>query len=243
MKSITSILVFSSAAYIAQCYSSVGTLNEFYSKYCTGYNYFNTTGNTQINYEPWEFMKGFALGTQVEILNTDSTCYGQVNQTFDFINNIVDSGYSWAIQILNFNFSTSSANAQNMFQNLNNFVIQLSDQTIACQDPVKIKQLQTRTNKISGFTNWAFTLAYGFLFDYIKGNLAQVLPERLIPKENQKVGDAGKSIYNKISNFATDPSNKIDCWELGRQVGLFVSETLEAKVDSKVPLVEAQKLQ
>jgi hypothetical protein len=97
MKSITSILVFSSAAYIAQCYSSVGTLNEFYSKYCTGYNYFNTTGNTQINYEPWEFMKGFALGTQVEILNTDSTCYGQVNQTFDFINNIVDSGYSWAI--------------------------------------------------------------------------------------------------------------------------------------------------
>jgi hypothetical protein len=61
-----------------------------------GYNYFNTTGNTQINHEPWEFMKGFALGTQVEILNTGSTCYGQVNQTFDFINNIVDSGYSWA---------------------------------------------------------------------------------------------------------------------------------------------------
>jgi hypothetical protein len=46
-----------------------------------------------------------------------------------------------------------------------------------------------------------------------------------------------------ISDYSANTANKIDCFELGRQVGLFISETLEAKVDSYVPLVEAQKLQ
>jgi hypothetical protein len=101
--------------------------------------------------------------------------------------------------------------------------------------------LQTRTNKISGFTNWAFTLGYGFLFDYVKDSLP--LPKSLIPQENQKVGDSGKSIYKMITDYSANTANKIDCFELGRQVGLFISETLEAKVDSYVPLVEAQKLQ
>lgn len=137
-------------------------------------------------------------------------------------------------------FSTSSANAQDMFQNLNNFVIQLSDQTIACQDSVKIKQLQTRTNKISGLTNWAFTLAYGFLFDKVKGSLPTFIP---VPTTNQKVGDSGLALYHLISDFASGTTSKIDCWSLGYQFGVFVSETLEAKVDSYVPLVEAQKLQ
>ena len=241
MKSITSLLVFSSVAYIAQSYSTVGTLNDFYAKICKGINYNNVTGITgpnAVNYEPWEFLKGYALGTQVNITDPSSTCYQQVNQTFEFINEIVDNGYSWAQQILSMDFSTSSSNAQNMFQNLNNFVIQLSDQTIACQDSVKIKQLQTRTNKISGFTNWVFTLTYGFFFDKIKGILP--LP---VPEANQKVGEAGYSFYNMISAYAADTTKKIDCWEVGRQFGLFLSETLEAKVESKVPLVEAQKLQ
>jgi hypothetical protein len=103
--------------------------------------------------------------------------------------------------------------------------------------------LQTRTNKISGFTNWAFTLGYGFFFDKVKGDLAKILPASLIPQQNQKLGEAGYSIYNIVNNYAAGTTQKIDCWELGRQVGLFLSETLEAKVDSYVPLVEAQKLQ
>ena len=97
MKTISSILVFSSVPYIAQSFSTVGTLNDFYSKVCTGINYNNVTGINQVNYEPWEFIKGYALGTQVDILDTKSTCYGQVNQTFEFLNEIVDSGYSWAV--------------------------------------------------------------------------------------------------------------------------------------------------
>jgi hypothetical protein len=59
--------------------------------------------------------------------------------------------------------------------------------------------LQTRTNKISGFTNWVFTLTYGFLFDKIKGILP--LP---VPEANQKVGEAGYSFYNMVSAYAAD---------------------------------------
>jgi hypothetical protein len=115
MRSITSLIVMSSVAFFAQAYSSVGTLNTFYSGICKGIDYSAVTGSNQVNYEPWEFIKGYALGTQVNISDTSSTCYGQVNQTFDFVNAMVDSGYSWAQQILSMDFSTSSANAQNMF--------------------------------------------------------------------------------------------------------------------------------
>jgi hypothetical protein len=100
--------------------------------------------------------------------------------------------------------------------------------------------LQTRTNKISGVTNWIFTIGYGFVFDKIKGELPSFIP---VPTTNQKVGDSGFSLYNMVSTYAADTTKKIDCFELGRQFGLFLSEVLEAKVDSYVPLVEAQKLQ
>jgi len=69
------------------------------------------------------------------------------------------------------------------------------------------------------------------------------LPASLIPQTNQKIGESGKSIYFMIRDYTANTNNKIDCFELGRQLGLFISETLEAKVDSYVPLVEAQKLQ
>jgi hypothetical protein len=59
--------------------------------------------------------------------------------------------------------------------------------------------LQTRTNKISGFTNWVFTLGYGFLFDKIKDNLP--LP---VPDADQKVGEAGYSLYNMVNAYAAD---------------------------------------
>jgi hypothetical protein len=62
--------------------------------------------------------------------------------------------------------------------------------------------LQTRTNKISGFTNWAFTLGYGFFFDKIKGSLP--LPASLIPQTNQKVGESGYALYNMVSTYAAD---------------------------------------
>lgn len=240
MRSILSLIALATVAFVAQGQSTVPALNTLYSNVCLGKAY-AAAGSTPAYtaFEPWEFIKGYALGSQSNITDTSSTCYGQVEQTYKFIDNMVDGGYSWATQILAGNLDTVSDNVQILFQGMNNLVIQLSDQVIACQESVKIKQLQTRTNKISGATNWAFTLAYGFFFDDIKAQLS-FLP---MPATDQKIRTSGQAIYNLIGNYAQDTTQKIDCWELGRQFGLFISETLEAKVDSYVPLVEAQKIQ
>lgn len=239
MRSIISLIAMATVAFVAQG-SVVPTLTTLYSKLCVGKAYAATSTTAAYTaYEPWEFIKGYALGTQIDIDDTKSTCYGQVIQTAAFVDSMVDGGYSMVADILSGNLNTFSGNVETMFQYMNNLVIQLSDQTIACQDSVKIKQLQTRTNKISGITNWAFTLGYGFFFDDIKASFS-FLP---MPATNQKIRTSGLSVYDMIANYAQGTTATIDCWDLGRQFGLFVSETLEAKVDSYVPLVEAQKLQ
>ena len=76
---------------------------------------------------------------------------------------------------------------------VNNLIIQLNDQNIACQDGVKVKQLATRTSKVSGFFNWMFTITYGLTFDkFIKPNLG-FLPK---PNGNQKLYDGVMSLYD-----------------------------------------------
>jgi hypothetical protein len=123
-------------------------------------------------------------------------------------------------------------------------MVQLSDQSTACQDKVKFKQLSTRTSKLSGAFNWAFTLIYGISFDYIKNYVSSWVPSWLLPA-NQKLSTAASGIFWSIYNFATDFNNsqsKIDCFKLGYNIGIMISESLEAKVDSTVALVEVSKL-
>jgi hypothetical protein len=127
----------------------------------------------------------------------------------------------------------------------NNLIIQLSDQTKACQDNIKFKQLSTRTSKLSGAFNWAFTLIYGIGFDYIKIYVSSWVPSWLLPAANQKLSTAASEIFSSIYNFATDfynSNSKIDCFRLGYNIGIIVSNSLEAKVDSTVALVEVSKL-
>jgi hypothetical protein len=184
MRSIISLIALSTVAFLVQSQAPLSAKDQFYNKLCVGKAY-PAVGSTPAYtaYEPWEFMLGYALGTQAANTDTSSTCYGQVIQTYAFINQVVDGAYGAANDLLAGNIGTINDNAQTLFQNFNNLVIQLSDQVIACQDSVKIKQLQTRTNKISGAANWGFTLAYGFLFDDIKSFIS-FLP---VPPTNQKI--------------------------------------------------------
>jgi hypothetical protein len=115
-------------------------------------------------------------------------------------------------------------------------VIQLSSQQIACQEIVKIKQLQTRTNTVSGFSNFGFTLLYGIFFDDIKGYLS-FLP---VPEGQQKLRTSGKAVYNMVSELFKSGS-KIECYDFGMQMGVFISEMLEAKTDNTVALIENLK--
>lgn len=235
MKSILSVIALATVVFTAQAVT-LPPLTTIYQYICQGKTY---AGSANPNYQPWEFIRGYALGTQSDSNSTTTTCYGQIDQTYAFLDQVTNGGYSALSHILSGDFSYVSSDVQTMTQNINNLVIQLSDQVIACQDSVKIKQLSTRTSKVSGFSNWVFTIGYGIFFDDIKG----YLPEFMRPEVNQKIRSSVVEIYNIFSTWSSDPSTqRIECNNLGKQLGIFISETLEAKVDSDVPLVEAQKL-
>ena len=116
----------------------------------------------------------------------------QVDETYKFVDTIATQTFDI---VNNFDFNTVSSKFQILVQNINNLVIQLSDQNIACQDSVKIKQLATRTSKISGLFNWIFTIAYGLTFDtYIKPSLS-FLPK---PTFNQRIKDGFVGLYDQF---------------------------------------------
>lgn len=79
MRSILSLIALVTVAYVAQAQTSNTALSNLYSKVCKGKAY-AAVGATPAytSYEPWEFIKGYALGTQNDITDTKSTCYGQV---------------------------------------------------------------------------------------------------------------------------------------------------------------------
>lgn len=170
MKSIVSVIALASVAFTTQAVT-LPTLETIYKYVCAGKTYTDSSVSpavTYTKYQPWEFIRGYALGTQSANTSTTTTCYGQVDQTYAFLDQIATGGYSALSHLLDGQFSYISSDVQTMTQNINNFVIQISDQVIACQDSVKIKQLSTRTSKVSGATNWIFTIVYGIFFDSIK---------------------------------------------------------------------------
>lgn len=127
-------ILFSLATMVAVVSCTIPTgLENIYKKMCAGKKYTDpVTGITSTNYQPWEFIKGYQLGTQITSTDTDSTCYGETKQTFDFIDSMVSGSYSWMTEIFQGKFDTVGQNTQTTFQNLNSLVIQLSDQQIAC---------------------------------------------------------------------------------------------------------------
>ena len=172
MKSIVSVIALASVAFTTQAVT-LPTLETIYKYVCAGKSYTQPTGVPGVTYtftayQPWEFIRGYALGTQSANTSTTTTCYGQVDQTYAFLDQIATGGYSAISHLLDGQFSFITSDVQTLTQNINNLVIQLSDQVIACQDSVKIKQLSTRTSKVSGATNWIFTIVYGIFFDSIK---------------------------------------------------------------------------
>ena len=90
--------------------------------------------------------------------------------------------------------------------------------------------MQTRTNAVSGFSNLFFTMVYGLFFDDVKSYVS-FLP---LPEAPQKIRVSGKALYNMLST-----GSKIECFSFGKEFGTFISEVLEAKTDSFIPLIEA----
>lgn len=138
--------------------------------------------------------------------------------------------------MLSFQFTDVSTNFADLLLDTNNLLIQFSDQAIACQDSVKIKQFSTRTSKLSGLFNWIFTITYGVGYDFARYYIS-ALPAN---SSQQPMNIAALNIFNYFYNyFAT--GSLVDCQGLGFNIGLFVSESLEAKVDTTVAFIEVAK--
>lgn len=114
--------------------------------------------------------------------------------------------------------------------------MQTSDHAIACQTKIAIKQFATRTQKVSGFTNWLFTLGYGvgykYFNDYLITQGVTFLPDLGTPTLYTCVNE----VYLSISNFFT--AGTLNCRDLGFYLGQCMAESLEAKTESSVAFVE-----
>ncbi len=121
-------ILFSLATLVAVVSCAIPTgLENIYKKMCAGKEYTDAGGATYKNFQPWEFIKGYQLGSQIQSDDTTSTCYGETEQTFNFIDSMVSGSYSWMTEIFQGKFDTVGKNTQETFQNLNSLVIQLSD--------------------------------------------------------------------------------------------------------------------
>ena len=234
MKSILSLIAVSAVAFTAKA-----DLTTLYQYVCAGETYASGT----VYYQPWEFLYGFALGTQVDDTDTTSTCYGQVEETYKFLDNVATYAYDLITNTISLDFTDFSTNTQYLFQNINYLMIQQADQAIACQTGVFVKQFATRTAKLSGFMNTLFTAVYGSIFDPLIKPLISTyswLSWIPTPSSDQKIYTGGSDIYTQFAAFFTS-GTKFDCRTLGKDFGYIISQILEAKVESSVQFVEVQK--
>ena len=69
------------------------TIEDVYKKVCAGQTYTTTHDAgatvTTVAYQPWEGLLGYALGTQVDATDEESTCFGQVKETYKFLDTFV----------------------------------------------------------------------------------------------------------------------------------------------------------
>ncbi len=113
-------------------------------------------------------------------------------------------------------------------------LIQLSDQAIACQDNLKIKQFASRTQSISGVFNALFTVSYGVGYNYLADYLT-FMPAADQTDMNLAAVTMADYVYNYFST-----GTLIDCQDFGYYWGVFVSEFLEARIDTTVAFIEVQ---
>ncbi len=123
-----------------------------------------------------------------------------------------------------------------MFQYANNFFVQLSDQSTACQDLNKIKQFTTRTTQASGIMNILFTVGYSSVpFSYFVSTM-----------DDGDIYTYGYDIYENFlgvyENYSDSSSTTTaSCDELGFYFGKIVSELLDFKIEDTVYFSEVYK--
>ena len=133
------------------------------------------------------------------------------------------------------NIMSLSTNLGSLMLNVNNLFIQYNDQAIACEVQTMIQQFAARTQTVSGLSNWIFTIAYGTFYPLLQSYLSTYLPSN----GNQEMYTSVMSVFDQLYTFFT-VATPMNCQQLGYMVGLWVSDSLQAKVDTSVAVIAVQ---
>jgi hypothetical protein len=91
---------------------------------------------------------------------------------------------------------------------------------------------------MSGLFNQVFTIVYGLTFDKY---LAPLLGSSLTPADEQPLNIAVNNLLKSYRDKSDGTVDHFECFGLGKDFGLLLSEVLEAKTESIVQFVEVQK--
>lgn len=210
-------------------------LETFYGYICDDHTQVEELAyTTSASYLPYtdnsifQMITGGVLGMQNSQNITDSSCFPQAYQTKAFMDTIADYIYTIVTNAMDFSFGDMGSDFTYLAIGFNSLIIQLSDQNAACQTNLFIKQFAARTQTVPGLFNAVFSLSYGIGYNF----LAQYLT--FLPAGNQQnLNIASLNIYNYIVEYFVS-GTLIDCQEFGFNIGLFLSEFLEAKIDTVV---------
>lgn len=253
MKFALKVVAFVSLA-ATQAFAAITTIDDIYSLICDSNIQYQCASGTDcydetnsVSYDttalytdasPFQWITGFALGQQKEANVTDSTCFGQSYQTKEFLESISEMAFTIGYQLYNFDFTDLTTNGGTLMVDVNNLMIQMTDQMTACQTELKIKQFATRTQEFSGFFNWVFTIGYGTFYNVLEHTyLNGIIPA--IAQQEMNI-----AMWNIVNPIVTLYYGKtINCRDFGYNMGLWLSDSLTAKVDTTVALIEVQAFQ
>jgi len=241
---LTIVATISLAALQANAYST--GLEKIYGYICSSeaqaYYDPTDTSNTYTIYtdnSPFQFVTGFALGEQLQQWATTSTCFNQAYQTKTFLDDIADELYTIGYNLYNLDFSSFQTDLATLTLDFNNLLIQYNDQSIGCETSAKIQQFATRTQTVSGFSNWVFTIFYGTFY-----NMIQAIPaiSSYVPQiADQGMYTAVMYIYGQLYTYYTSGfATTMNCQMIGFYAGQWLADSLSTYVDTTVALVQIQ---
>jgi hypothetical protein len=226
----------------ADTYSYSDDLMDVYALLCDAHTQVEdlsgTTSSSSLPYtdnSPFQFITGYVLGAQSDQNITDSTCFPQAYQTKEFMDEIADSLYSIYSDVSSFDISDAVTYLDDLIVSFSNLVIQLSDQAVACQSELFIKQFATRTQSFSGLFNALFTGIYGVGYDFA----AETFTWLPASSTQDNMNIAALNLYNDLTAYFSD-GTLLDCQELGFNWGLMWSTFLTANIDTTVAFTEVQ---
>lgn len=79
-------LLFAAVVLLSRVNGYMPTMDAIWANVCKSSSYVSSSGTVTYDVKPYNFLYGYALGTQVDPTSITTTCYTQVGETWTFIN-------------------------------------------------------------------------------------------------------------------------------------------------------------